>query len=814
MKKTSLLSKFSPKNIIKKFSNNMKIILKKDIDTSTEEGRRQKREQAIALTSVIASIAKIIALLVPFITVRVSRAYLGEEIYGLWSSVNSFFAVFAFADLGLGSGLQTNLSKANGKDDVEESKRLISSTFIVLLSVAGFLIFLFLGVYNFVNWASLVGAENPEAIALAGPVFLAIVIPKLIDVPMGLTQRTQVALQEGYNYYIWAIVGSALSIISVYVNSYFELPKIVMILCSAAIPTIVSIINFIYYFCFSKRRAFFPKIKYFNWNTCRTMLITGVGFLIISVLMTIGLSNMDSFIVGRIDNLSTAGSYSICLKVAAVVNVIANMFGLPLWGVYGEALSRGDVDYVKKHVVKRAILMLGLTGFATLCGMLLSPIAFKLIVGDDFVYNPLTLLGMFTLQCIFAVVNPFFMILNGTGDVKTQIIAYGIFAPFSFILKYFLAKEFGVDVMPWITAICYLIIMYPIIIKRAYELIERYKKNDVNNYYKIPNDNKDRKFVIVQPSYGDVYSYCFNDLKSFNNIELFESYIKFNSLMEKKIYYKHFTKKMWLPFRNIWNNRYYKNKFNKKDEIIFIVPPTTHLLKLKVIKKLKKKYINSKFVLYITDIMSHDQFLSDNLELLRDFNVVISFDYNDCKKYGFINYPLVYSAPKELENVEEEIDVYFCGRAKDRLELIMETFYFLKKQGLKCLFILRDVSLKERIKDEGLIYIEKFMSYKENLEYVKKSKCLLEIMQDGGNGYTLRTCEAIAFNKKIISNNYILKEAEFYNEKMISYFNCVKDINIEFILSENVGYLDRHYFSPKNLLEKVVNILEQDGDRL
>ena len=482
MKKTSLLSKFSPKNIIKKFSNNMKIILKKDIDTSTEEGRRQKREQAIALTSVIASIAKIIGLLVPFITVRVSRAYLGEEIYGLWSSVNSFFAVFAFADLGLGSGLQTNLSKANGKDDVEESKRLISSTFIVLLSVAGLLIFLFLGVYNFINWASLVGAENPEAIALAGPVFLAIVIPKLIDVPMGLTQRTQVALQEGYNYYIWAIVGSALSIISVYVNSYLGASKLVMILCSAAIPTIVSTINFIYYFCFSKRKSFFPKFKYFNFNTCKTMLITGVGFLIINILMTIGLSNMDSFIVGRIDNLSMAGSYSICLKVAAVVNVIANMFGLPLWGVYGEALSRGDVDYVKKHVVKRAILMIGLTGFATLCGMILSPIVFRLIAGDDFTYNPLTLLGMFTLQCIFAGSAPFFMILNGTGDVKTQIIAYGIFAPVSFVLKYYLALNFGIDVIPWVTAISYLIVMYPIIIKRAFKIIKSYElKNEITD---------------------------------------------------------------------------------------------------------------------------------------------------------------------------------------------------------------------------------------------------------------------------------------------------------------------------------------------
>lgn len=479
-KEASFFAKFSPKNIFKKINKTLKIVLNKNIDTSTEEGRIAARERSIVLTSVIASIAKIIALLVPFITVRISRRYLGEEIYGLWSSVTSFFAVFAFADLGLGSGLQTNLSKARGKDNNEdECKRLISSTFTMLFIMAGILICLFLGIYYFVDWAKLVGANSKETIKMAGPVFLAIVIPKFIDVPMALTQRTQIGLQEGHNYYVWNIVGSALSIISVYFNAYFGSPKIVLILCSAAIPTIVSILNFIYYFFLSKRREFRPKFKYFNSKTCKIMLTTGLGFLIIHILMNIGLSHMDSFIVGNVDSLSLAGDYSICLKIAAIVNVIANMFGLPLWGVYGEALSRGDVGYVKKHVSKRAVFMLAITLFATLCGMLLSPIAFRLIVGPEFTYNHWTLLGMFLLQCSFAFVNPFFMILNGTGDVKTQILAYGLFAPFSFILKWVLSPMFGVDIMPWITMISFIIIIYPIIINRAFKIIKSYKHKEV-----------------------------------------------------------------------------------------------------------------------------------------------------------------------------------------------------------------------------------------------------------------------------------------------------------------------------------------------
>ncbi len=473
----SLFVKFSPKNIINKWKKTFKIIFNRDIDTSTDEGREEKRQQAITLTAVIASVAKIIALLIPFITVKITRSYLGEEIYGLWSSVNSFFALFAFADLGLGSGLQTNLSKATGKNNNEdECKKLISSTFIMLFAVAGIVIFLFLGCYYFVDWAKIVGAKSPEAVALAGPVFLAIVIPKLIDIPIALTQRTQVALQEGYNYYIWSIVGSFLSLGSVYLNYYLESPKFVMILCSATIPTIVSILNFVYYFCFSKRKIFFPKIRYFNFNTCKMMLATGVGFLIIHILMNIGLSNMDSFIVGNIDDLSMAGDYSICLKVASVINVVVNMFGLPLWGVYGEALEHGDVKYVKRHVTKRAFFMLGITLFATLCGMILSPIAFKIIVGNDFYYNPWTLLGMFLLQCSFGFLSSFLMILNGTGNIKMQILAYGIFTPISFILKWILSPIYGVGIMPWITMITYIAVMFPIIIISALKIINKYEK--------------------------------------------------------------------------------------------------------------------------------------------------------------------------------------------------------------------------------------------------------------------------------------------------------------------------------------------------
>ena len=321
------------------------------------------------------------------------------------------------------------------------------------------------------------------------------------------------------------------------------------------------------------------------------------------------------------------------------------------------------------------------------------------------------------------------------------------------------------------------------------------------------------KFVVSKSPYGNIYNYCYKELEEFNNVDLIEGYISFNSLIEKKIYYKHFTKRTWLPFRSIWNKRYYKNKFNKKDSIIFICYYVNiDIYRYNAMKSLRKKYKNSKFVLFFNDLICKNLKNKSFEKIKKDFEVILSFDYNDCQKYRLYNHPLVYSAPKELELLPEDIDVYFCGKAKNRLSLIMSVFESLRKKGIKCKFILYGVPIDQRINNVEIEYVDKFMSYDQNIEYIKRSKCLLEIMQEGGTGYTLRTCEAVAYNKKIITNNRILKDAEFYDKDMIYIFNNIDDINVEFIKKNKGEYKDRHYFSPVKLLEKVINILERKED--
>lgn len=59
------------------------------------------------------------------------------------------------------------------------------------------------------------------------------------------------------------------------------------------------------------------------------------------------------------------------------------------------------------------------------------------------------------------------------------------------------------------------------------------------------------------------------------------------------------------------------------------------------------------------------------------------------------------------------------------------------------------------------------MSYSLLLDYVAKSKAILDIVQEGQEGLTLRSMEALFFEKKLITNNQSIIKEKFYRKENI-----------------------------------------------
>lgn len=131
---------------------------------------------------------------------------------------------------------------------------------------------------------------------------------------------------------------------------------------------------------------------------------------------------------------------------------------------------------------------------------------------------------------------------------------------------------------------------------------------------------------------------------------------------------------------------------------------------------------------------------------------ISTFDAGDAERYGQKLYNQFFRMRQDLSVVKEEWDFYFIGFEKSRRAKIAELREKLK--GFRTYF-------------KVVHKASESLTYSQNIDNIKKAKCVIEIVQEGQKGMTLRPLEAMAFGKKLISNNKSLLGADFYNKNNI-----------------------------------------------
>ncbi len=324
---------------------------------------------------------------------------------------------------------------------------------------------------------------------------------------------------------------------------------------------------------------------------------------------------------------------------------------------------------------------------------------------------------------------------------------------------------------------------------------------------------------VVFGNPADYYRVSYSDVLNREDVCYTDGHRKLKSkclAMLKQVHFSYsLNKKIKLPLKKLWNSSlYFKDEFKKKRPLCFVVfSRREDLFEHGVIKYMRRKYPDAKFVCFFQDLV--EQHKNYPLEAIRNqFDLVLSFDQADCAKYGLTYYPLVYSPipQEELHSDLPESDVYFVGKAKDRLEEILDAYRVLRDAGLRCDFHITGVAPEERQYADEIDYCTQ-MPYAQNLKHIYKTRCLLEIMQQGGNGYTLRMCEAIMLDKKLLTNNPAVTGAPYYSTERIQTFRTADEIDPEFVRcgTKDVDYGWKEELSPLKLLQFIEDYFERNG---
>ena len=253
-------------------------------------------------------------------------------------------------------------------------------------------------------------------------------------------------------------------------------------------------------------------------------------------------------------------------------------------------------------------------------------------------------------------------------------------------------------------------------------------------------------------------------------------------------------------------------EINSYDNYIIMMLPTIFFeCDVSVIKKYSKLK-NVKMILILLDTIGVNTPVGRLInDIYKDtmWDYIFSYDYEDCKKYGFNYLDECYYSKHEINlkyNSSEKYDAYFIGALKPgRTHETIELFEYLTNNNVKTKFdIVKNDKRTISYNDKNFNILNKRKPYQYILDSIQNTNCIIEFLQKEQNTQSLRYFEAVCFNKKLLTNNKNAKRLSFYNEKYIKIFDKLEDIDIEWLQrKETVDYGYKNEFSPIHLLEKI-----------
>lgn len=291
----------------------------------------------------------------------------------------------------------------------------------------------------------------------------------------------------------------------------------------------------------------------------------------------------------------------------------------------------------------------------------------------------------------------------------------------------------------------------------------------------------------------------------------------FKSKLIAKLFQTHnayrLNKKIGLPFRRIWFRRCLNDKkLEISDDVCFVFYESFPMsYSRKFLSYLKKKFPNCKCCFIFLNPVEHANMYcyKKYTTVAQYYDAALAVSERDAEEYGFRYYSGTIYMPRPVSDKSIRSDVFFVGMNKGRLHKLLEIYQTLTQADLKCDFYINDVE-KDEMRFADDIKYNCPISYEEVIDHVAHTKCVLEVLQNDDDYFSLRTIEAYVYKKKLLTTNKTIVNRDFYDSRIVSIINDPKEIDIDFVKAPiiesaygNVNFWSFDHF--KKFLKEVVN---------
>lgn len=419
--------------------------------------RGAERDHRAAITGGTAVLARVVQISTSLITIPLTIHYLGNERFGLWMTISSVLAMANFADFGIGNGVLNTVADAFGKNDFDRIRAAISSGFAVLGAVGFLLLALFASTFAWVSWADVFRVASAQARAEAAPALMVFAFCFALNIPLDLVQRAQLGLQQGFRMNLWQVCGSLAGLAGVIagIRMHAGLPLLVAALAGA--PVAATALNTFHFFVMS-RPDLRPRRQFVSRDAISRIVTIGTLFFVLQLVAAVAFS-ADNFIIARTLGASSVPDYSIPQRMFSLISMMVVMMVTPLWPAYGEAISRGDIPWVRRTLRHSLVLVFGFAAVASITMLLISHRLLDWWIGPRISPPFILLLGLALWTIVDCCGNTITMFLNGASIMRFQIVVSSIFGVTCLAVKVYLTGRYGIVAVPWATLITYLAIV-------------------------------------------------------------------------------------------------------------------------------------------------------------------------------------------------------------------------------------------------------------------------------------------------------------------------------------------------------------------
>jgi O-antigen/teichoic acid export membrane protein len=252
---------------------------------------------------------------------------------------------------------------------------------------------------------------------------------------------------------LWQLCGSAAGFIGVLGGIRLRVSLPVLVIAIAGAPVFATALNAIHFFGFVR-----PDLRPSRGLVARDVIseIARLGglFFVLQIVVAVSFS-ADNFIIARTLGAVNVPEYSIPQRMFTLVTMMSGMLVAPLWPAYGEAISRGDIAWVRSTLVRSLLVVLAVT--STVSGILLI-MSHKLIywwVGPRIHPPFFLLLGLAIWTVLNCCGDALASFLNGASIIRFQVVVASIFGAGCLALKIYFIRRFGIESIPWATILAY-----------------------------------------------------------------------------------------------------------------------------------------------------------------------------------------------------------------------------------------------------------------------------------------------------------------------------------------------------------------------